>query len=349
MAQLVEVEIQKMLSIGHSSSSIAKSLLRKKSITENTDFFLAVCRFMYHSGLYQLLIKTAISKLKKKEIVPWAFVIETLECHKIKIPKEKKTFFIKGIIEQDQIAAVLTSHSWDKDHPKLATMKLKEIEKINRERNHAFIKLMEDLEFIQAQGVLKKEEEILKELKKIDPENPEIHEKWLQFREKWGRSIIHKKKALLLNQGNISVLHSETEKKQAENIAKSVQTILKKNPETSYDMALLFSFIGYPELAIQILRDHLNDVSSQWLYLDLLLQSKLYLDCLSFLDMMEIKYNEDPETVFALTYIRAKAYYGLGKKEKAKDILSNLLEVRPNYRLTHYLLKQWEKGVPTLD
>lgn len=349
MAQMVEKEIQKMLSKGHTPSSIAQHLLNKRSISRNTDNFLAVCRFMYQSGLHNLLIQTAISRLKKKEVVPWAFIIEILETCKIKIPKEKRAFFIKGITEQNQISSIITSHSWDKLHPELVNMKVKEIEQINKEKNYTFVKLMEDLEFIQAQGVLKKEEEILKKLKKIDPENPEIHEKWLQFREKWGRKLIHQKKTYLLNKKNISVPPSKKEKNQAEKISQSIKTILKKTPEKSYDMALLFSFIGYPYLAIQILKDHMNDVSSEWLHLDLLLQSKLYLDCLSFLDIMEIKYSNDPETVFALTYIRAKAYYGLGKKKKAKDILSDMLKVRPNYRLTHSLLKQWEKGISNFD
>ena len=349
MAQVVEKEIQKMLSTGQTSSSIAQNMLGKKNITKNTDNFLAVCRFMYQSGLYQLLIQTAISRLKKKEVVPWAFIIEILASQKMNIPKEKRAFFIEGIIAQDQISSILTSHSWDKTHPELVNMKMEVIEQINRDKNHTFIKLMEDLEFIQAQGILKKEEEILKKLKEIDPENPDINEKWLQFREKWGRNIIYQKKTHSLTKHRISSLPSEKEKKQIEKIAKSVKTILKKTPEKSYDMAVLFSFVGYPYLAIQILKDHMDNVSSEWLYLDLLLQSKLYLDCLSFLDIMEVKYSDDPETTFALIYLRAKAYYGLGKKKKAKDILSDLLKVRPNYRLTHYLLNQWKKGISDLD
>lgn len=349
MAHIIEKEIQKMLSAKHTPLSIAQNLLGKRSISKNTDHFLAVCRFMYQSGLHQLLIQTTISRLKKKEVVPWAFIIEILASQKIKIPKEKSSFFIEGVIAQDQVASILTSHSWDKIHPELVNIKLQAIEQINREKNHTFIKLMEDLEFIQAQGVLKKEGEILKKLKKIDPENPDINDKWLQFQEKWGRNIIHQKKTHLLTKHLVSSTPSEKEKKQIEKIAKSVNKQLKKHPEKSYDMALLFSFVGYPYLAIQILKDHMKDSSSEWLYLDLLLQSNLYLDCLSFLDIMEVKYSNDPETVFALIYLRAKAYYGLGKKKKAKDILSDLLKVRPNYRLTHYLLNQWEKGLHDLD
>ena len=349
MNPLIEKEVQQMLSEGRKAITIAKTLLKKKNLSQDTDAFLAVCRFMYQSGLYQMLIKTTITRLKKEKIIPWALIIEVLESLKMDIPKDKRDFFIEGIVAQKQIGAMLTSRQWDKYYPELADMRLAEIQKINENNNQLYIKLMEDLQFIQSQGVLKKEEEILKKLKKVDPNNPEIQEKWLQFREKWGRNIIHQKKTNLLNQSDFSIAISQEEKKQAEKIARSIKGILKKDNKSSYDMALFFSFIGYPYLSIQILKDHLDSMASQWLYLDLLLQSELYLDCLNFVDVMEEQYSEDPETVFALTYVRAKAYYGLGKKEKAKSILSDLLAVRPNYRLTYLLLKQWEAGVSDID
>ena len=349
MNPLIEKEIQQMLSKDYKATTIAKTLLKKKNLSQDTDAFLAVCQFMYQSGLYQMLIKTAITRLNKEEIIPWALIIEVLESQKMDISKDKRDFFIEGITAQQQIGAMLTSRQWDKYYPELVDMRLAEIKQINEDNNHLYIKLMEDLKFIQSQGVLKKEEEILKKLKEIDPDNPEIQEKWLQFREKWGRNIIHQKKTNLLNQSDFSIATSKEEKQQAEKIAQSIKEILKKDSKSSYDMALFFSFIGYPYLAIQILKDHLDSIASQWLYLDLLLQSELYLDCLNFVDVMEEKYSEDPETVFALTYVRAKAYYGLGKKEKAKSILSDLLAVRPNYRLTYLLLKQWEARVSDSD
>ncbi len=350
MALVVEKEIQKLLQSKKTPLVIAKKLLKKLKIDNTPEAFLAVCQFMYQSGLYDLLIKTTIDRLKNREVIQWGLIIEILESNKIKIPKEKRAFFIKGIMEQNQIALMLTSHKWDKYFPKLVSMKSKQVTQIRKKNNPYASKLKEDLKFIRAQGILKKEGEILKELKKIDPENPELHDEWLKFREKWGRQIILNKKTSMLNKSIISAApSSEKEKKQAEQIAHSIKTVLQDTPGKSYDMALLFSFIGYPHLAIHILKDHIHDISSQWLYLDLLLQSEFYVNCLSFVDMMEVQYSEDPETVFALTYIRAKAYYGLGRKKQAKDILSDLLKVRPNYRLTHHILKQWEKEVSEFE
>ena len=348
MNPVVEKTIQKQLSLGKSPSSIAKQLLGKKTLSKDTRAFLDICRFMHRAGLYKLLIQTAISRLEKKQTAPWVLMVSILEEAKVYLSKEDKAYFVKGIIEQKQ-----TTHLPMRKNVVgglFADSKLmRPIEKIEEKQKQEFTKLMEDLHFISAQGILKKEEEILKKLKKIDPENPRIQEKWRQFREKWGSDVIRQKKRLGLKIHPIDSAPSKTEKKQAESVAKAVKKILKSAPEKTYDMALLFSFIGHPYPATQILKDQLNNISSKWLYLELLLQSKLYLDCLSFSDIMEAQHSENPETIFGLTYIRAKAYYGLGQHQKAKEMLKDLLKIRPQYRLTHHLLKEWEKGESSVE
>ena len=327
--------------------AIARKLLKQKTLVQNPENFLAICRFMYQAGLHTMLIQTAMEHLKTKRIVPWAFIINILDHCRIDLSKEMKIMFFNGIIEQDQVPYVLTCCSWDYDHPKWVNMKMDEINRINREKNSQFIQLMEDLEFIKSQGLLKKEEEIIKNLKKLAPDNPNVHEKWIQFKERWGRDVLQGKKRSSLKNNHVYMNRDPVdpkEFKQVKSIMKSVQELILKHPKSGYNMALIFFFMDYPKFAVQILKDHLNSNSAKWLYADLLLQSRLYLNCLSFLDMIEKEDSAQPETVFALTYMRAKAYHGLGKKKKAKSILTELLKVRPNYRLAHYLLEQWRKG-----
>ena len=325
---------------------IARKLLKQKALVQNQEDFLGICRFMHQAGLNKMLIQTAVEHLQTKKTVPWAFVINILDNCGINISKEVKTMFFNGIIEQNQIPYVLTCCNWDRDYPEWVKMKMDEINQINREKNSQFVQLMEDLEFIKSQGFLKKEEEILKKLKKLAPDNPSINEKWVQFRERWGRHIIQKKKQAALKGTpfhiNSGVVDPE-ELKQMESIVQSVQDLVIKYPDTGYNMALMLFFMGYPKFASQILKDHLHSNAAKWLYADLLLQSKLYLNCLDFLDVMEKESDHQPEAVFALTYMRAKAYHGLGKKKKGKGILTELLKVKPNYRLAHYLLEQWKK------
>ena len=333
--------IQKQFTKGMSTSSVAQKLLAKN--TKKPDDFLDICRFLYLTGQNRLLIKATLQKLKKKEVVPWAFVIDILTHQNLSLSPKTELLFIKGIKEQKQVSHFLSQSAWDKSHPVLKALKRKEIEKINQNNNSEFIQLMEDLRFIQAQGILRKEEDILKDLKKACPENPRVHELWLEFKEKWGRHLIQKKKKELLKTKLPPSSPSDTEKAQTKKITTAILKNLKTNPKALYDMALFFTFLGLPQTALNILKTKPLSLKAKWLYLELLLDSRLYVDCLHFLDEIGKQKKANPEMVFALSYARARAYHGLGKKEKAYKILSELQEVRPHYRLTHSLLKQWEK------
>ena len=341
MTASVGKTLQKYLVSGKSPATVAQKLLARN--TKKPDSFLDICRFLYLTGQNRLLMKTSLQQLKKREVVPWVFLIDILTRQNMTLSEETKLLFIKGIKEQKQIPSILSQSTWDQSYPELQTLKRKEIEKINKEKNGHFIKLMEDLRFVQAQGILKKEEDILKDLKKTYPENPHIHELWLEFREKWGRHIIQKKKKALLKKRLPPVPPSAKEKNQVEKIAEIILKDLKKNPHLLYDMALLFTFLGWPQKALKILKTKPLSPKERWLYLELLLESRLYVDCLHFLNEIAQQKQTDPEAVFALSYARARAYRGLGKKKQALKILSELQEVRPHYRLAHGLLKQWEK------
>ena len=344
MSIKIEKEIQSSLSKGQSPIEIASKLLKKKTISQSPDNFLYVCRFMYLAGLHQMLIQAAIQQLSKKQVAPWSFIIDILSSHQLYIPQRTRNYFLKGIKEQNQIQQILTNRCWDEYHPELYQWKAKTMDHLYRKNNQDLIKLMEDLDFIRSQGVLNKEEEILKKLKKADPKNPNIQEQWIKFKEKQSRQTIQQQKLKLLTTPHSNKNPPNTEEQQtAKEMFYSALKILKNNPKASHDIAVLFSFIGYPRLAVKILEKHLSSSVDEWLYVDLLLQSKLYIQCLSVTDYMEIKYKDDPNTVSALTYIRAIAYYSLGKKAQAKNILTELAKVRPNYRLTHFLLEQWKK------
>ena len=337
----VEKEIQSALLKGASYQEIAKSLLKKSRFLKSTDAFLHVCCFLYQAGFYNLIIEIAISRLSKNKVVPWAVVIAVLSLHKIKIPAAVKKAFMSGIIKQDQVVSMLGSGSWDAGLPKLARLKAEKVDQIYREKNQKFVQLMEDLQFIQAQGFSEKEKEVLNELKQIEPDNPFIHEQWVQMKEKSARVLLHKRQYSTPHQQLPVSRIDAQESQQIQKIVESVKHLMSEQPEKAYDMALFFLFIGHPQWAVSFLKDHLNSFSAEWLYVDLLIQSELYLDCLSFLDKLEAKYADNPEMPFSLAYIRAKAYYGLGQKNRAKNILSDLLAVRPKYRLAQFLLRQW--------
>ena len=59
---------------------------------------------------------------------------------------------------------------------------------------------------------------------------------------------------------------------------------------------------------------------------------------------LEIKYVDDPETTFAVAYLRAQCLRELGQEAAALETLRSLVRVRPNYRSAHALILEWADG-----
>ena len=338
-----EKDIQAGLLNKQPLKKIAAGLLKKKAVLKNNSAFLNVCRFLYQAGLYKELLKAGRPSARGKLPLPWAFIIQILKDFRIQVSLKNQEVFLRGVKQQKQIQEILGCHVWDRRHPGLKSLKADRIKQINKQRNPDFVRLMDDLEFIQSQGVLKKEQEILKKLQIIEPKHPAVQEKWLAFKERWGRRIIQEKKQSFLKTPSPPAELSLEEQKSLQALLKPAKLLVKQNPAAAGNLALLFAFINQPRRAAELLENNLHSPAEEWLYADLLLQSRLYVACLDFTDYMEEKHKHDPNTVFALAYIRARAWAGLGKKQKAQNILEELAKIKPNYRLIHVLIAQWKK------
>ncbi|HEX4926005.1 MAG TPA: hypothetical protein VFV50_18070, partial [Bdellovibrionales bacterium] len=82
--------------------------------------------------------------------------------------------------------------------------------------------------------------------------------------------------------------------------------------------------------------------ASQWLELDLLLETQRYVEVLQQADRLERKYSSDPDASFSAAYARAIALHGLGERTQATTLLEGIVKVRPTYRSAHSMLLKWK-------
>ena len=341
----VEKEIHRGLLKGTPVREIGQKLLQKKKFLKDTEAFLHICRFLFHGGLNRLLVQTALLRLEKEEVAPYAFLVEIFHLHKISLPSKTLKLFLKGLTLQNQVLSMTGSRSWDHHLPRLKELKARHLGEFYKKQDKEFYQGLEDLKFVRSQGLSGKEKEILKQLKKKEPLNPLIHQEWLQFEEKEYREVVSRQGPVRFKVPSRGPGTEDPElKKQIHSLLQEVQKKLKNKPENSYyDMALLFSFMGQSGEALKVLENRLSGPSSLWLYVELLMQSRLYLRCLEVLDQVELKWKGEPDTLFAITYARARACHGLGQKKRAVQLLSDLVSVKPGYRLARFLLQQWER------
>ena len=63
---------------------------------------------------------------------------------------------------------------------------------------------------------------------------------------------------------------------------------------------------------------------------------------LDFSFSLEKKYSAKPETIFDTLYYRSVTFYEMNEKEKAQNILSKILEVKPEHIKSRIKLNEWK-------
>ena len=120
--------------------------------------------------------------------------------------------------------------------------------------------------------------------------------------------------------------------------------LAKNRKDLTFDLALSFHFMDRPQMALEILnglKANETNSSTRWLKLELLLCNRRFVEALDLALELEIAEADDPETTFAINYIRAQAFWGLGQKDQALALIESLSRVRPNYRSIHSLKHKW--------
>jgi tetratricopeptide (TPR) repeat protein len=83
---------------------------------------------------------------------------------------------------------------------------------------------------------------------------------------------------------------------------------------------------------------------NDWLRAELLVHARRFVEGLEHLKHLEVRYVDDPETSFAVSYLKAQCLQELGQKDAALEILKSIVRVRPNYRSAHALIQEWTEG-----
>ena len=88
-----------------------------------------------------------------------------------------------------------------------------------------------------------------------------------------------------------------------------------------------------------------NDESEAflWFRLEALLKARHFVEVLHEITHIELQFAHEPETFFATAYLRAQAYWGLGQKHSAMEVMDSVLVSRPHYRAASALLSLWSQ------
>lgn len=342
MSLSIELEIQSLLKENLPFEQIGNSLVEK---IENADYewtnenLNSLYMFLLKSGQAQLLISFILKHIKdKKFIIPWGHFIEAVSLLHSEINPELIKLFKKGIKETSGKYLACQSDKWDSLIAEIAEWRSQKSWEENKRAPLLKKELLEKLNTLRTQQLYIAEQELLQKLGKMFPGDPDVQNEILKAQERYAYEVLNRYSGIKKDKLNFE---ESQEKKNLESISLCLLAKSQEIPEMAVDFAVAALMMEDFETSYQILKTCQQSSVTLWMKTELQLKTRRYVELLEELVTIELTMAEDPETFFATALLRAQAFWGLGQKHTAVEILEGLLASRPSYRSASLLLDLW--------
>lgn len=308
-----------------------------------------VAQLLIHQHDYKTFCKQLSRLLTSKQKLPWAELALAIELSGVELSSEDKRALIEGISEQaayEEVVEVQSAISWD------AILEKKNSERLARiaqelAQKREFIK--DKINYFRAQRMYKEEAAAIAELRAMSPNDESLPADQRSADEKWAYEVVAQgaiERDLLESLNKKVTALTDEQSKMKSVLIKDAQKTLKKNPGKAYDLALHLHFMEFHLEAIEILESAGRPLADAelWLRLELMIKSRKFVEALQETHLLEEKFANEPDAVFAAIYARSICLWELGQGALAVDLLKSIVRIRPGYRSAHSLLIAWTGG-----
>lgn len=300
--------------------------------------------FALNAGLTRSALKTLLHWLENKRAIPWGHFIAFIDSTGQTPSKAVLASLFKGARRQEANKELILAHHWDHYDKRFSKLRAEVVEELQRKYASKKEALKEKLTFLRNQRMIDEEKKLLDRLAQVLPQDAAIRKAKEEFKERWAREIIAKSHSSTRledeKRTRRETTYTEDELLFAD-LLRDEMMQLAQGSEGTYNFSIGLYFMELYSHALAVLKSGPMTPPMEWLYVELLLLNRRFIDGLEQLNQLEVKYIDDPETAFAASYLRAKAFWGLGRQAAAIDLLKSIVNVRPNYRSAHSLLSEW--------
>tara|TARA_B100000749_G_scaffold280891_1_gene280374 strand:+ start:154895 stop:155941 length:1047 start_codon:yes stop_codon:yes gene_type:complete len=347
VAKNVEKDIQKFLSEGFSVKNVAEHFIATRSQypSDNVNHTQLV-QFFFNTGHFKEVLEECRNQLHYDRPVAWNFLFLTLKKFKPDHAEKLIQPFLKGATEKGQLNDLLKLPEADGLPIELSLAKRKYHKQVIDSAQDKKNKLFEKLDFLRQEQIVEEEHKALKEIELFYPDDPRVPGLVNEFKQRWARHKSTKKPLSVFND-DIERLEVPTvgEKKTASLWLEACSKVVDKNPDASYNFAIMFYFSGCYEEALIMGKRTKASKNQAWFVVDILIKTRRFVQALDEIEKLEKQYDEDPETHFNATYLKAIAHWGLHQGAIAMDLMKSILKIRPTYRSAQSLYSKWHGGL----
>jgi tetratricopeptide (TPR) repeat protein len=303
--------------------------------------------YLYNTGRDKILIDAIRIGLENKTRVPFDLMIELFARANVQPGGSVLESLLKGLKKQRSLDEVMSSRGWDKWEPRLPAMRNELLEQ-KVENNRQFKEnMIEKFEFLKNQRMTEQAGQVLKRLQELYPGDQALEQMQKTFDEEWARNVLSNHLATLQIKAmeRTRTAPSGADQDMLKMFLENGVTAAFEHREFAFDLALAFWFMDSFPQALEVIQYAPPGLATDWMRAELLFAARHYLEALEQLNTLEMRYIEDPENTFAVSYLRAQCLFELGQHSSALEILQSIVRVRANYRSAHALILEWTAGV----
>lgn len=347
MSTSMELEIKHLFDAEASPEEIAARLKNEVENGEQPfapDNVISYCRFLLNAGLYTELIQLVYENLDRPSFrIPWPYFLQALSLSRNGIDADFAATLLKGIEDSKGMAEACRSKALDFYAPQFrierADRRLRAIKSYQQSRE----RLLDELLTLRTQQLFEQEQQLLRKLMRMYPNDPEIAKESVGHKERQALDVLSNRRT----PARPLEFEEPVDPRQlqlAENLLECLKRAADEDPWMAADLAIAAAMMDLWDGALELLQKAPASEDLSWLHLELLLGARHYLELLHAVGVVEHEKALDSETFFATAYLRSQALWGLGQKHAAIEVLESLLASRPNYRSGESLLGQWRSA-----
>lgn len=342
-----ELELRRILLKRHSGQKLSTSLL--KQILDDSlpwEEKRAIWHFLYLSGRHGLLAATLAQELKNKARIPFDLLIQIMTEADLAPKSAVIESVMKGARKQAAVDELIGPRGWDEYDKRFAQMREQLLTQKNSEQHKFKDGMLEKFQFLQSQRMTEQAGRLLRRMVELYPDEIEFKKLKQHFDEQWARDVLSDHQALLSSEklDRTATAPSTSDEEMLKCFAQEGEKISMEHREFAADLSVGFWFLEDYNRALEILPFAPPSLANDWLRAELLFAARRFIECIELLNVLEVKYVNDPESTFAVSYLRAQCLQYCGQQAAALEILQSIVRVRPNYRSVSALIQQWTEG-----
>lgn len=348
MSKAVELKIQRLLTQLDDFERVADELLRDWDVHAPAKEELeAIAFFLINCGFVPSLLDRVSQQIKEEKPIFWPVYRLLLEGAPDLFDEKVANAVVTGVKEERFPPILVYSPALAKYNSEFDGCIADYFQKSQENFEDRVKDFLDRVQFLKSQRLFDEEKRALENLSLLAPSLAATRELWDDYHDRWALHILTLRQSVEQTSRLTQKIQSQWREQMLpcfSVIYSQLETLAKSDPEFSLDLALLAYFMDFTEQAQKIAETAPESKARDWLLAELLLENRRFVDLLEWVHKLETRYADDTDVAFAASYLKAKAFWGLGQRTTAVDLLNSILKIRPNYRSAHSLLQEWQRG-----